>query len=936
MNIRSFNLKLLTGLLLSIAGVQLANAQYVYKIKADTVRIYNTCDTAELVLQNRTQNVLGFLYNKGGGVTEFRALNSMDTAFRSNDTLYYRTSAGNIVPIKIGMTAAEQSGAFILNQSSTAQNANFDISGNGTLRGGRLLLANAGSNYIQLSTAGTGIPQVNTRSAGEKLVLYPSLSPANADFAFGIEGNNMWMGIPHSGSVYGIKFYADSTPIGRIDAAGNAEWVGRGRFSGSSSSNQIVGGGPAAEIHYKNGSALFQGYDRTAGGYIPTTIVGGVGNTTKSLILDATGYQLLNLPNVGLLGTDASGYLKEVSANENLNTIVHRGNTTDASININPQSNAFRSLLIYRNSDTAITYSTFGNNKTAATVTFIPDTSKLTKAYNMSVGAGTLTYYNAGITENILRDSNHPAGSNATTTFSGAQVPAVINSNNAGHLTSITMRTLTPADISAAPAADYVSRSAGITNPQAANVFNADLNTVTNTAVFHIGSTATNGPVSGIPGYMLSMGNVSTQSVQKGQLLLSYNIEDGLFFRMGSNTSWNPWYQVASRAWANANLAPINIPLSTVLSNGNTANSAIAIGSISDSHAYDFKTSRLNGAIGYSTAYGVFKGMAITASDGTAANNKLLLMSNDYTTLQYSPNNGTNYYDVWHSGNDGSGSGLDADLLDGINSSGFIGNQIAAAQTANFWVNGYGVASTLNAGTATGTIQFATHNGVFAANGTNRRWSIYHSTTEAAGNVGNDFNIGRYDNTGAFISSTLTIQRSTGNIGIATQTPAQKLDVAGSIAASTSVITPTVTTQTINSGGGTTSLSLQSGSTLTLNPGTSMVNVNGSVVATGYLTAGTALTVTSGSVQLPCQTVTASTPLAGSYTTFVNTSGITLTLLAASSCKGRIYEIVNSSTGAITISSVLVFGTATTSIPAKTSWRIQSDGTNWQLLSRSN
>ncbi|GAA0545070.1 hypothetical protein [Chitinophaga japonensis] len=49
-------------------------AQHVYQIHADTVHIYNTCDTAELVLENRTKGVQGFLFNKGNGVTEFRRL----------------------------------------------------------------------------------------------------------------------------------------------------------------------------------------------------------------------------------------------------------------------------------------------------------------------------------------------------------------------------------------------------------------------------------------------------------------------------------------------------------------------------------------------------------------------------------------------------------------------------------------------------------------------------------------------------------------------------------------------------------------------------------------------------------------------------------------------------------------------------------------------
>src|SRR3954471_12426114 len=48
------------------------HAQYIYTIKADSVKITNTCDTAELIIENHTQDVPGFLFNKGKGRTEFR------------------------------------------------------------------------------------------------------------------------------------------------------------------------------------------------------------------------------------------------------------------------------------------------------------------------------------------------------------------------------------------------------------------------------------------------------------------------------------------------------------------------------------------------------------------------------------------------------------------------------------------------------------------------------------------------------------------------------------------------------------------------------------------------------------------------------------------------------------------------------------------------
>ncbi len=58
------------------------NAQYVYTIKADSVKITN-CDSAELILENHTQGVPGFLFNTGNGRTIFKR-----GAQKLNDSTY--------------------------------------------------------------------------------------------------------------------------------------------------------------------------------------------------------------------------------------------------------------------------------------------------------------------------------------------------------------------------------------------------------------------------------------------------------------------------------------------------------------------------------------------------------------------------------------------------------------------------------------------------------------------------------------------------------------------------------------------------------------------------------------------------------------------------------------------------------------------------------
>ena len=103
------------------------SAQYIYKIKADSVLITNDSCTAELIIENSTKHVLGFLYNKGNGRTEFRT--------------------GSAI------------GDFILNQNSSDQSASFRISGSGqvgnTFRFGNLSSDPTGNNgmiYYNSST----------------------------------------------------------------------------------------------------------------------------------------------------------------------------------------------------------------------------------------------------------------------------------------------------------------------------------------------------------------------------------------------------------------------------------------------------------------------------------------------------------------------------------------------------------------------------------------------------------------------------------------------------------------------------------------------------------------------------------------------------------------------------------------------------------------
>jgi hypothetical protein len=109
-----------------------AQSQFVYKIKADSVKITNDSCTAELILENSTKAVNGFLYNYGNGRTQFRkALQKLtDTSYViGGDTLFFR----------------DHGTGYILNRTSSAQaGAGFWVTANSRIDA--RLLVNAPTN----------------------------------------------------------------------------------------------------------------------------------------------------------------------------------------------------------------------------------------------------------------------------------------------------------------------------------------------------------------------------------------------------------------------------------------------------------------------------------------------------------------------------------------------------------------------------------------------------------------------------------------------------------------------------------------------------------------------------------------------------------------------------------------------------------------------
>jgi hypothetical protein len=137
---------------------QAASAQYIYKIKADSVLITNTCDTAELIIENHTQTVPGFLYNKGRGRTEFRR-----GAVKISDSIYV-VGGDTIKVMAPGMAWLINGNSNIndgVNFLGTTDQANLVIKTNNTERArvtgntGNLLVGDVTDNGAKFQVKGT-------------------------------------------------------------------------------------------------------------------------------------------------------------------------------------------------------------------------------------------------------------------------------------------------------------------------------------------------------------------------------------------------------------------------------------------------------------------------------------------------------------------------------------------------------------------------------------------------------------------------------------------------------------------------------------------------------------------------------------------------------------------------------------------------------------
>ena len=156
-----------------------------------------------------------------------------------------------------------------------------------------------------------------------------------------------------------------------------------------------------------------------------------------------------------------------------------------------------------------------------------------------------------------------------------------------------------------------------------------------------------------------------------------------------------------------------------------------------------------------------------------------------------------NWTRIWNAANDGSGSGLDADLLDGVQGSSYLRSDTSDTFTGTLTMSG-----SINFGSSNGNINLSrggfitfyedgnSSHGIGSRNNSgseaddiriNSYGAVYINLDSNNNNTsGADFAIGRHGSATGTISELFRVSGETGNVGIGTTSPSQKLQVEGS------------------------------------------------------------------------------------------------------------------------------------------------------------
>lgn len=452
-----------------ISFLPVAHAQHVYQIRADSVRIYNVCDTAELIIENRTRGVAGYLYNKGNGRTEFRKLEmkqigGTQLAILGQDTidLAQMSGVGGIDTIyRVGDSIRYVKKGMVKGIFAPVSTTLANVLANG----------NQASNSITLGAVGDTMPNqlmFKRRINNQEYIGSIGYGKDMTSMIFAAGSDNLaqqkMFYIPFGGT--GPMYSGDNgTTKYKIWHEGN-DGTGSGldadKLAGLSPSINAT----VSTIAQRNITGqLFATFFNTSAPtetMTPTRIFGS--NDGYIRPLDAASVR-------SFIGSPAGG--------ETLESVMGRGSGASRTIQfMGPATPYTNGLLWSYNSDTWRIFVETPQDTPAGNMIFEARDnneegwifrhariSPMDTLDVLSIGRDRFKY--AGFP--ILHTGNHAAGSQFTSTFTGAQVPASFSTNASGHVTVLTTRTLTPADIGAAPASGSANYILNGTSAQTGN-----------------------------------------------------------------------------------------------------------------------------------------------------------------------------------------------------------------------------------------------------------------------------------------------------------------------------------------------------------------------------------------------------------------------------------------------------------------------------------
>jgi hypothetical protein len=163
-------------------------------------------------LGNLVGNLLGSFANGNSNVSIPAANGNVNISAVGTANVLVVTATGANVTGTANVTGNVIGGNIVTTGQITSTQA-----GNLSTGAGQLYLNGSGNNRIDFNINGTGAPTFTTRSAGQKITLYPALTGSEVDYAMGIAAGAFWQSIDQASSSF--KWFAGTTEIANL--AGN-------------------------------------------------------------------------------------------------------------------------------------------------------------------------------------------------------------------------------------------------------------------------------------------------------------------------------------------------------------------------------------------------------------------------------------------------------------------------------------------------------------------------------------------------------------------------------------------------------------------------------------------------------------------------------------------------------------------------------------------